>query len=208
MRGMLYRAFMAARFNRATYRDVLRDQQAILNALGIVILAGIAYAVGQSSAVGESAEQGLDAGAIGDRLLGVWFASITFMVGWLIWAGIAYGVGRVFQRDEATFREVLRVLGIWFRACFAALFDGHHADRRGCVQLRDDMDARGGDHRSSGDKAIGLAGGDHGLLAWMGGRYAVAARHSPHGVLRYDRGGSGGVRMGAGFWVLGESPSP
>jgi len=93
---MLYRAFRAARFDRATYRDVLRDQQAILNALGIVILAGIAYAVGQSSAVGEAAEQGLDAGAIGDRLLDAWFASVTFMVGWLIWAGIAYGVGRIF----------------------------------------------------------------------------------------------------------------
>ena len=114
MRGMLYRAFMAARFDRATYRDVLRNQEAILNALGVVILAGVAYAIGQSSAVGESAAQGLDAGAIGDRLLGVWFASITFMVGWLVWAGIAYGVGRVFQRDEATFREVLRVLGICF----------------------------------------------------------------------------------------------
>ena len=101
---------MAARFHRATYRDVLGDQQAILNALGIVILAGIAYAVGQSSAVGESAEQGLEAGAVGDRLLGVWFASITFMVGWLIWAGIAYGVGRVFQRDQVTFREIL---GYW-----------------------------------------------------------------------------------------------
>ena len=114
MRGMLYRAFMAARFNRATYRDVLRDQEAILNALGIVILAGIAYAIGQSSVVGESVERGLDAGRVGDRLLGAWFAAVTFMVGWLIWAGIAYGVGRVFQRDEATFREVLRVLGICF----------------------------------------------------------------------------------------------
>ena len=111
---MLYRAFMAARFDRATYREVLRDQEAILNALGMVILAGFAYAIGQSSAVGESVEQGLEVGPIGDRLLGVWFASITFMVGWLIWAGIAYGVGRVFQRDQVTFREVLRVLGICF----------------------------------------------------------------------------------------------
>ena len=111
---MLYRAFMAARFNRAIYRDVLRDQQAILNALGIVILAGIAYAVGQSSSLGESVEQGLEAGAVGDRLLGVWFAAITFMVGWLIWAGIAYGVGRIFQRDQVTFREIVRVLGICF----------------------------------------------------------------------------------------------
>ena len=114
MRGMLYRAIKAAQFNRATYREVLRDQQAILNALGIVILAGIAYAVGQSSSLGESVEQGLEAGAVGDRLLGVWFAAITFMVGWLIWAGIAYGVGRVFQRDQVTFREIVRVLGICF----------------------------------------------------------------------------------------------
>ena len=111
---MLYRAIMAARFNRATYRDVLRDEQAILNALGIVILAGIAYAVGQSSSLGESVEQGLEAGAVGDRLLGVWFAAITFMVGWLIWAGIAYGVGRIFHRDQVTFREIVRVLGICF----------------------------------------------------------------------------------------------
>ena len=40
MRGMLARAFRAARFDRATYRDVLGDEQAILNALGIVILGG------------------------------------------------------------------------------------------------------------------------------------------------------------------------
>ena len=114
MRAMLYRAIKAAQFNRATYRDVLRDEQAILNALGIVMLAGIAYAVGQSSSLGESVEQGLEAGAVGDRLLGVWFAAITFMVGWLIWAGIAYGVGRIFQRDQVTFREIVRVLGICF----------------------------------------------------------------------------------------------
>ena len=119
---MLYRAFMAARFNRATYRDVLRDQETILNALGIVILAGIAYAVGQSSVVGESVEQGLDAGKVGDRIIGAWFASVTFMVGWLIWAGIAYGVGRVFQRDQATFREVLRVLGICFGPALLLFF--------------------------------------------------------------------------------------
>ncbi len=114
MRGMLRRAFLAARFDRATYRDVRRNQEAVLNALGIVILAGIAYAVGQSSAIGESVDQGLETGRIGDRLLGAWFSSVTFMLGWLIWAGIAYGVGRVFQRGQATFREVLRVLGVCY----------------------------------------------------------------------------------------------
>lgn len=114
MRGVLYRAFMAARLDRATFRDVRRDPEAILNALGIVILAGMAVAVGMSSAVGRSVEEGIDAGMIGDRLLGVWFAAVTFMVGWLIWTGIAHGVGRVFQRDVATFREELRVLGVCF----------------------------------------------------------------------------------------------
>ncbi len=114
MRGMLYRAFMAARFDRATFRDVRADQEAILNALGIVILAGMAAAIGMSSSLGASIEEGFSASMVGDRLLGIWFAAVTFMLGWLIWAGLAYVVGRAFQRDRATFREILRVLGVCF----------------------------------------------------------------------------------------------
>ena len=49
MRGMLYRAFMAARFDRTTFRNVRGDQEAILNALGIVILAGMAAAIGMNT---------------------------------------------------------------------------------------------------------------------------------------------------------------
>ena len=114
MRGMLYRAFMAARFDRATFRDVRADQEAILNALGIVILAGMAMAIGLSSSVGASIEDGFSASMVGERLLDIWFAAVTFMLGWLIWAGLAYVVGRAFQRDQATFREILRVLGVCF----------------------------------------------------------------------------------------------
>ncbi len=114
MRGMLLRAYMAAKLDRATFREVRRDPNAVLNALGIVILAGIAVTIGMSSAVGESIEAGVRGNEVGDRLIGAWFASVTFMVGWLIWAGMAYGVGKVFQRNNATFREILRVLGICF----------------------------------------------------------------------------------------------
>lgn len=114
MRGMLYRAFMAARFDRATFRDVRADQEAILNALGIVILAGMAAAIGMSSSLGTSIEEGFGASMVGDRLLDIWFAAVTFMLGWLIWAGLAYVVGRAFQRDQVTFREILRVLGVCF----------------------------------------------------------------------------------------------
>jgi len=114
MRGMLYRAFMAARFDRATFREVRGDQEAILNALGIVILAGMAMAIGTSSPLGSSIEQGISADMVRNRLLDVWLAAVTFMLGWLIWAGMAYVVGRVFQRDQATFREILRVLGVCF----------------------------------------------------------------------------------------------
>ena len=193
MRGMLYRAFMAARFNRATYRDVLRDHEAILNALGIVILAGIAYAVGQSSAMGESAEQGLDAGAIGDRLLGVWFASITFMVGWLVWAGIAYGVGRVFQRDEATFREILRVLGVCFGPgllLFLTAITPVEGVVFNAVMI---WMLVAGIVRPQGDSAVGLARRDNGRFARMGGGNAAAAGGVADGVLRYGWGCAGGV---------------
>lgn len=114
MRGMLYKAYMATRLDRATFREVRQDPNAILNAVGIVILAGIAVAVGMSSAVGESVETGIVADEVLDRLLEAWFASVTLMIGWIIWAGVAYGVGRVFERDNATFREILRVLGVCF----------------------------------------------------------------------------------------------
>ena len=114
MRGMLFRAYMAARLDRATFREVRQDPDAILNAVGIVVLAGIAVAVGMSSSVGQAVETGISGEEVGDRLLGAWFASVTLMIGWLIWAGIAYGVGRVFQRENATFREILRVLGVCF----------------------------------------------------------------------------------------------
>lgn len=114
MRGMLYRAFMAARFDRSTFRDVRANQEAILNAMGIVILAGMAMSIGMSSAFGASVEEGIDTSMVVNRLYNVWFAVVTFMLGWLIWAGIAYVVGRVFQRDQVTFREILRVLGVCF----------------------------------------------------------------------------------------------
>lgn len=114
MRGMLYRAFMAARFDRATFRDVRANQEAILNALGIVILTGMAMSIGMSSALVGSSEDGIDTSMVVNRLYNVWFAVVTFMLGWLIWAGMAYVVGRVFQRDQATFREILRVLGVCF----------------------------------------------------------------------------------------------
>ena len=114
MRGMLFRAYMAARLDRATFRDVRRDPNAALNAVGIVILAGIAVTVGMSSVVGETIEAGVSGDEVGNRLIGAWFASVTLMVGWLIWAGMAYGVGWVFQRNNATFREILRVLGVCF----------------------------------------------------------------------------------------------
>lgn len=114
MRGMLYRAFMAARFDRATFRDVRADQEAILNALGIVILAGMAMAIGTSSPLGSTIPSSIDPTMVVGRLYGIWFAVVTFMLGWLIWAGMAYVVGRVFQRARATFREILRVLGVCF----------------------------------------------------------------------------------------------
>jgi len=114
MRGMLLRAYMAARLDRATFRAVRGDPDAVLNALGIVILAGIAVAVGMSSEIGEVVERGVTGAEIGDRLVGAWFGAVTFMVGWLIWAGMAFGVGKAFQRENATFREILRVLGVCF----------------------------------------------------------------------------------------------
>ncbi len=114
MRGMLLRAVKAAKLDRATYREVSDDPDAILNAAGIVVLAGLAMGLGLMGLRlgGEEAAPSLD--SLADRLVGVWFAIITMLDGWMLWAAVVFLAGKLFLRGDASFRQILRVLGICF----------------------------------------------------------------------------------------------
>ena len=46
MQGMLRRAARSARLDKQGFREVVEDEGTVLNALGLVVLSGIAIAVG------------------------------------------------------------------------------------------------------------------------------------------------------------------
>ena len=52
MQGMLRRAARSARLDKQVFREVVEDEGTVLNALGLVVLSGIAMAVGMSGGFG------------------------------------------------------------------------------------------------------------------------------------------------------------
>ena len=114
MRAMLSQAIRAARLNRAVYGGLEADADAILHALGAVILAGIAVGLGLMGVVVDLVERPGEVGSFVDRLLGLWLAIMTMMVGWIVWTAIIYLLGSRFLGGRARFRIILRALGICY----------------------------------------------------------------------------------------------
>ena len=114
MRAMLSQAIKAARLNRAIYGVIEEDADAILHALGAVILAGIAVGLGLMGVVADLVEGPVELGSIVDRLLGLWLAIMAMLVGWIVWAVVIYLLGSRFLGGRARFRVILRALGICY----------------------------------------------------------------------------------------------
>lgn len=85
----------AAFLNVDTYEDVEHDQSATAQAAAIVAGVAVARAIGASGA-----------GA-----LGAFSAAGAALIGWLVWAGIAYLVGSKVFSAEASWGEVMRTMG-------------------------------------------------------------------------------------------------
>ena len=96
MQGMLRRAVRAARLDKQVFREVVEDEGTVLNALGLVVLSGIAMAVGMSGGFGEGVELIQQTETLTDRLLGIWFAIVSLMVGWVLWASVVLAMGKLF----------------------------------------------------------------------------------------------------------------
>ena len=114
MRAMLSQAIKAARLNRAVYGGLKDDVDAILHALGAVILAGMAVGLGLMGVVVDLVEQPGELGSVVDRLLGLWIAIMAMLVGWIVWAAIIYVLGSRFLGGRAGYRIILRGLGICY----------------------------------------------------------------------------------------------
>ncbi len=109
---MLRRAMKAALLNRATFREVAEDPNAALHSAGLVFLTGLSLGLGLLVVPQEGAEVPVQVSGALPKLIGVWLSTVTIMVGWVIWAGISYVVGKKFLGGGATYRQVLRALGI------------------------------------------------------------------------------------------------
>ena len=114
MRNMLSRAVRAALLNRGVFRDVAEDPTAILHAIGTVVLVGIAIGLGMEGALVDIGKPAAELGSIVDRLVGTWLSIMTTLVGWIVWAAVAFATGTWFLRGRAGFRPILRALGIGY----------------------------------------------------------------------------------------------
>ena len=114
MRAMIAQAIRAARLDRGAYRGLLEAPDAILHALGTVVLAGIAAGLGVMGVLVDVTELAVDAGSFSDRLVGLWLWIMTAMVGWVIWGVSCYLLGSRFLGGGAEYRLLLRALGICY----------------------------------------------------------------------------------------------
>ena len=109
---MFRRAIGVALLRRQVFREVSEDPEAILHALGIVILVAISQGLGLMGVlIGETTES-FDLGALGERALSTWILVMGASAGWVVWSATAYVLGSKFLGGGAGFRSVLRVMGI------------------------------------------------------------------------------------------------
>lgn len=110
---MVSRAVRAFKLDRSVFREVGDDPAAVLPALGLVVLVGLAIGTGMMTApidVGgdDAAEVSLS------PVVGLWMAVMGTLVGWVLWGVVVYLMGKLFMHGGASLRQILRVLGIGF----------------------------------------------------------------------------------------------
>ena len=109
---MWRRGIGAALLRRQVFRDVSKEPEAILHALGIVVFVAISHGLGLMDIVIGETTHSFDVAALGERALNMWILIMGASAGWVIWSSIAYVLGSKFLRGGASFRSVLRVMGV------------------------------------------------------------------------------------------------
>lgn len=114
MQNMLKRAIRAALLNRTVFREVADDPGTVLHAAGVVVLVGIALSLALTGGFLGDAAKPPDLSSLGNRLVLGWLAIMTMLVGWVLWAGVAYLLASRFLGGRGGFRGTLRALGICY----------------------------------------------------------------------------------------------
>ena len=99
MSNFTNRMIRAAKLDVNLYEEVEADKGALGQAMGVVVLSGVAAGIGSIGAAG---------------LTGILTGTITALVGWFIWAYITYIVGTKLlpqPQTKADYSEMLRTIG-------------------------------------------------------------------------------------------------
>jgi hypothetical protein len=99
MSNLIDRMIRAAKLDVNLYEEVEADKGALSQALGVVVLSGVAAGIGSIGAAG---------------IAGIFTGTIAALIGWFIWAYIVYIVGTKLlpqPQTKADYGELLRTVG-------------------------------------------------------------------------------------------------
>ena len=99
MNALVNRMIRAAKLEPQLYEEVEADRGAMGQAMGVVVLSGVAAGVGMIGTQG---------------MLGVIFGTVTALLGWYIWAFLTYFIGVKLLPEAQTksdYGELLRTIG-------------------------------------------------------------------------------------------------
>ena len=101
---MLAQIIRAAFLDRRLYKEIGDEPGAMFRALGMVVAVAVAYGLGIMNTPSE--------GQVESAGLVLLRAMSTVMLGWLLWASLAYFIGTRVLGGQASHRRLLRALGI------------------------------------------------------------------------------------------------
>ena len=99
MTNLIERIIRSAMLDVDLYKEVEEDDNALTQAIMIVVLSSIAGGIGSIGRIGIS---------------GIWKGTITILIGWFIWAYIVYYVGTKIipgPKTDVDYKVVLRTIG-------------------------------------------------------------------------------------------------
>lgn len=107
---MLRLAFRAALFDGSVYEEIREKQETAFSALGVVLVAGIAFGMGVWGLTRNPAQQGLNL----DQNFYLLLAVSSIFSGWVVWTVFVWMLGaRLFSGREG-YRTSLRALGMCY----------------------------------------------------------------------------------------------
>ena len=107
---MLRLAFRATLLDGSVYEEIREKQETAFSALGVVLVAGIAFGMGIWGLIRSPAQQGLDL----DQNLYLILAVSSIFTSWVVWTVFVWLLGRILFSGREGYRVSLRSLGVCY----------------------------------------------------------------------------------------------